>query len=289
MSTSYENFVTVNFKDFPKKYFFAVDNIDLKYGDYAVVETDVGLELVEVIADVKPVRDIEGDFTLKPIFRKASRRDIANYDRSLELGDKAIEVTKRAIKKLKLKMNPLSAKYSLDWSRVLITYVAEERVDFRELLQILNKELSVRIELKQIGERDKAKLISGLATCGMETCCSRYMNEFNMVSINMAKNQNLAINVSKLSGLCGKFMCCLRYENDDYKEMRKEYPPINTKVMYKGQSYHVNSLNYLAEEAKLVNREETIFVNFNEAFYDYNRQMNNMADKTCKCPKKQMQ
>lgn len=289
MSTSYENFVTVNFKDFPKKYFFAVDNIDLKYGDYAVVETDVGLELVEVIADVKPVRDIEGDFTLKPIFRKASRRDIANYDRSLELGDKAIEVTKRAIKKLKLKMNPLSAKYSLDLSRVLITYVAEERVDFRELLQILNKELSVRIELKQIGERDKAKLISGLATCGMETCCSRYMNEFNMVSINMAKNQNLAINVSKLSGLCGKFMCCLRYENDDYKEMRKEYPPINTKVMYKGQSYHVNSLNYLAEEAKLVNREETIFVNFNEAFYDYNRQMNNMADKTCKCPKKQMQ
>ncbi|NLY62704.1 MAG: stage 0 sporulation protein [Erysipelothrix sp.] len=289
MSTSYENFVTVNFKDFPKKYFFAVDNIDLKYGDYAVVETDVGLELVEVIADVKPVRDIEGDFTLKPIFRKASRRDIANYDRSLELGDKAIEVTKRAIKKLKLKMNPLSAKYSLDLSRVLITYVAEERVDFRELLQILNKELSVRIELKQIGERDKAKLISGLATCGMETCCSRYMNEFNMVSINMAKNQNLAINVSKLSGLCGKFMCCLRYENDDYKEMRKEYPPVNTKVMYKGQSYHVNSLNYLAEEAKLVNREETIFVNFNEAFYDYNRQMNNMADKTCKCPKKQMQ
>lgn len=287
MSKSFDNFVTVNFKDFAKTYYFGVDNLQLKYGDEAVVETELGYELVEVVSDLQPISELPSEFKLKPLIRKASRRDLRNYDRSMEMSKEAYDIASKHIKDLKLAMRPLSAKYSIDLSKVLITYVAEERVDFRELLKRLNQDLRVRIELKQIGERDKAKMISGLATCGMETCCSRFMDDFEMISINMAKNQNLALNISKLSGLCGKFMCCLKHEDESYTQMKKDYPPLNTKIIYKGESYHLNGMNYLAEEAKLVNREETIFVNFNEAFYDYNERMKKMPKKDCNCPKKQ--
>lgn len=269
MNSNFENFVTVNFKDYAKSYYFGVEDLDLSYGDYAVADTEFGLELVQLVSNKEPIAKLPGQFKLKGLVRKASKQDEENYERGIELANSALDTINEHIETLKLKMRPLSAKYSLDLRKVLIVYVAEERVDFRELLRLLNRDLRVRIELKQIGERDKAKMISGLATCGMETCCSRFMEDFDMVSINMAKNQNLALNISKLSGLCGKFMCCLKHENDDYSEEKKKWPQMNAKVIYKGVPYHVNGMNYIAQEAKLVNREETIFVNFNEAFYDY--------------------
>lgn len=269
MSQKFEKFVTVNFKDYAKSYYFGVKNDNFKYGDFAVADTSLGNELVQLVSNVQPISELPGSFELKPIIRKATKRDHDNYNKGIEMADDAMKVVQKHIDSLKLKMRPLSAKYSLDLKKVLIVYVAEERVDFRELLRLLNSDLRVRIELKQIGERDKAKMVSGLATCGMETCCSRFMSDFDMISINMAKNQNLALNISKLSGLCGKFMCCLKHENDAYSEAKKAWPPLNSKVIYKGEQYHVNGMNYIAEEAKLVNREETIFVNFNEAFYDY--------------------
>lgn len=269
MSQKFDKFVTVNFKDYAKSYYFGIKDEDLRYGDFAVADTSLGNELVQLVSNVQDISELPGSFELKPIIRKANKRDHDNYNKGLQLADEAMEVVQKHINTLKLKMRPLSAKYSLDLRKVLIVYVAEERVDFRELLRLLNSDLRVRIELKQIGERDKAKMVSGLATCGMETCCSRFMTDFDMISINMAKNQNLALNISKLSGLCGKFMCCLKHENDIYSEVKKEWPPLNAKVIYKGEQYHVNGMNYIAQEAKLVNREETIFVDFNEAFYDF--------------------
>ncbi len=278
MNSNFESFVTVNFKDYAKSYYFGVNDLDISYGDYAVADTEFGLELVELVSNKKPISELPGQFKLKGLVRKANSKDISNYERGIELAKEALDCISNHIDVLKLKMRPLSAKYSLDLRKVLIVYVAEERVDFRELLRLLNSDLRVRIELKQIGERDKAKMISGLATCGMETCCSRFMDDFDMVSINMAKNQNLALNISKLSGLCGKFMCCLKHENDDYSEEKKKWPQMNAKVIYKGVPYHVNGMNYIAQEAKLVNRDETIFVNFNEAFYDYLSKKNKRSE-----------
>lgn len=269
MSNMFEQFVTVNFKNYAKNYYFGVEDLNLAQGDFAVADTDLGSELVEIVEGPQSTDLLPGNFKLKGIQRRASHKDLENYDKSEQLAKVALSSVEKHIKQLKLKMKPLSAKYSLDLKKVLIVYVAEERVDFRELLRLLNSDLRVRIELKQIGERDKAKMVSGLATCGMETCCSRFMDDFEMISINMAKNQNLALNISKLSGLCGKFMCCLKHEDKVYSDVKKEWPALNSQVIYKGQKYFVNGMNYLAEEAKLVNKEETIYVNFNEAFYDY--------------------
>lgn len=271
MNSNFEYFVTVNFKNQNKPYYFGIRNQRIGYGDHIVVETSGGLELVEVISNPEPLDKLPGSFELKPVVRRARSSDMRNYEQSLELSKIALETVTRFIDELGLNMNPISAEYTLDHSKVLIVYVADERVDFRELLRRLNAELRARIELRQIGERDKAKMVSGLATCGMETCCSRFMDNFEMISINMAKNQNLALNISKLSGLCGKFMCCLKHEDNMYKEMKKEWPEVNSKVMYKGNEYYVNSLNYIAEEAKLMNKEETIYIPFEEAFSDYLR------------------
>ncbi len=272
MSTKFEYFVTVNFKEQTKPYYFGLNEKTIGYGDYIVVDTTRGLELVEVISNADLVENLPGNFDLKPVLRKANAQDIENYNKSLKLSEKAMAATSRFIKELGLNMNPISAEYTLDHTKVLVVYVAEERVDFRELLKRLNAELRVRIELRQIGERDKAKMVSGLATCGMETCCSRFMKDFDMISINMAKNQNLALNISKLSGLCGKFKCCLKHEDQMYTEMKKEWPPVNTKLRYKGSEYYLNSMNYISKEAKLMNSEETIYVPFEEAFVDHLRQ-----------------
>ncbi len=272
MNSKFKRFVTVNFKNQNKPYYFGINEENYGYGDHLVVDTAGGLELVEVIANPEALDKLPGTFELKPILRKARSSDLRNYEKGLELSKKALEAVTRFITELDLNMNPIGAEYSLDLSKVLIIYVSDERVDFRELLRRLNAELRVRIELRQIGERDKAKMVSGLATCGMETCCSRFMDNFDMISINMAKNQNLALNISKLSGLCGKFMCCLKHENDMYTQMKKEWPEENSKIRYKGEFYYVNSLNYIAEEVKLVNKEETLYVPFEEAFVDYLRE-----------------
>lgn len=271
MNSKFEYFVTVNFKNQTKPYYFGLNDKFVGYGDHIVVDTARGLELVEVISNPEPATEVPGNFELKPVIRKATEKDMEDYKKSLVLADKALAAISRFIKELGLKMNPITAEYTLDHNKVLIVYLAEERVDFRELLKRLNAELRVRIELRQIGERDKAKMISGLATCGMETCCSRFMKDFDMISINMAKNQNLALNISKLSGLCGKFKCCLKHEDKMYTEMKKEWPEVNSKIRYKGEEYYLNAMNYIAEEAKLMNKEETIYVPFEEAFADHLR------------------
>lgn len=279
MNSKFKYFVTVNFKDQTKPYYFGLNDNNIGYGDYIVVDTNTGLELVEVISTPQNISELPGVFELKPIVRKANSKDLQNYKKSLELAKEAMKTVSRLIQELKLNMNPIRADYSLDHTKVLIIYVAEERVDFRELLKRLNAQLRVRIELRQIGERDKAKMLSGLATCGMETCCSRFMSDFDMISINMAKNQNLALNIPKLSGLCGKFKCCLKHEDQMYTEAKKEWPKEKSKIRYKGSEYYVNGMNYIAEEAKLVNKEETIYVPFAEAFADHIRKEKRRASK----------
>jgi len=258
--------VSIRFKGTKKCYYFGTSEVNIKDGDSAVVETIRGIEIGEVIGDVKKVEDISLKTPLKPIIRKATSTDLKNNEHNKELAVESLEICRREIAKLKLDMNLISAEYTLDRSKVIFVYVADDRVDFRELLKELASILKCRIELRQIGMRDKAKIIGGLGACGMETCCSRFLSEFDVVSINMAKNQLLALNTQKLSGQCGKLMCCLRYEDSTYKELRAGLPKINSQIVYNGNHYRLTSLNVLTKIAKIENREETLFLSFTELF-----------------------
>lgn len=162
----------------------------------------------------------------------------------------------------------IEAEYTLDCSKIIFVYVADERVDFRELLKELASRFRSRIELRQVGPRNKSKIIGGLGMCGMETCCSRFLNDFDVVSINMAKNQLLALNIQKLSGQCGKLMCCLKYEDAQYKVMRQGLPKLNAQIEYKGKKYRVTSMNVLLQQAKIENKEDVQFLDFKELWPD---------------------
>lgn len=262
----YPYVVSVKFKGTKKHYYFGSYENNVVDKDYVVVETVRGIELGEAVGEVHKLEDVNIRNPLKPIIRKATENDLRSNQRNQELAEEALEICRGEVEKLQLDMNLISAEYTLDRSKVIFVYVADDRVDFRELLKELAQALKCRIELRQIGMRDKAKIVGGLAVCGMETCCSRYLQEFDVVSINMAKNQLLALNTQKLSGQCGKLMCCLRYENTAYKELRAVLPKLNSQIVYKDKHYRLTSMNVLTKLAKLENREETLFLSFDELF-----------------------
>ena len=154
-------------------------------------------------------------------------------------------------------MNLISCEYTLDKSKVIFSYVADERVDFRELLKVLASRLKTRIELRQVGSRDKAKMIGGIGLCGLPLCCATYLNEFDGISISRAKNQMLAINIPKLSGQCGKLMCCLKYEDDAYTDLKQEFPEIGAKVFIDKVEYEVTSMNVISKTVKIDNENDS--------------------------------
>jgi cell fate regulator YaaT (PSP1 superfamily) len=262
---------SIRFHGNQKAYSFGAHEAEYSYEDQVVVETARGLELGQIISEARNAEEFNISTELKPILRKASERDLANYERNKHDSKDALASCQALIKRLNLDMNLISAEYTLDRSKVIIVYVADERVDFRELLKELAGQLKCRIELKQIGPRDKAKMIGGIGPCGQETCCSKFLNNFDVVSINMAKNQLLALNISKLSGQCGKLMCCLKYEDENYKEMRKGCPKLNEQIDYEGNRYRVTNMNVITQQAKLENREATHFLSFTEAFKNYKK------------------
>ncbi|NTW91201.1 MAG: stage 0 sporulation protein [Erysipelotrichaceae bacterium] len=271
VSHEYKYVFSVRFHGNQKAYSFGSDEPIYAYEEYVVVETARGLELGQVISEARLKEELNLTTELKPILRKASEKDLANYQKNKEESKDALRVCNELIQKLNLDMNLISAEYTLDRSKIIFVYVADERVDFRELLKDLASQLKCRIELKQIGPRDKAKMIGGIGPCGLETCFSKFLNNFDVVSINMAKNQLLALNISKLSGQCGKLMCCLKYEDENYKEMRKGCPKMNEQIDHDGKRYRVTSMNVITQQAKLENREEAHFLPFEEAFKEYRK------------------
>ena len=260
VAPAYRFVVSVRFKNSRKAYSFGTDDETLEYGDYVVVETVRGVEMGEIISNLRDVSMHTQNTPLKPVLRKASRRDREMYAENKDLAKEALTRCQEAVARLKLDMNLISCEYTLDRSKIIFVYVADERVDFRELLKELAGIFKCRIELRQIGPRDKAKIIGGLGTCGMETCCSRFMDDFDVVSINMAKNQLLALNIQKLSGQCGKLMCCLKFEDENYKQLRAGLPKMNAQVEYEGKLYRVTSMNVINGTAKLENRENVQFI-----------------------------
>ena len=255
---SYKYVVSVKFANSKKAYNFGTNDDTIEYGEKVVVETVRGMEIGEIISDLRDASTVNLNLELKPVLRKATEKDLASHERNKADSPEAMRKCQQAIEKLGLEMYLISAEYTLDRSKVIFSYVADDRIDFRELLKQLAAIFKCRIELRQIGSRDKAKIIGGLGTCGMETCCSRFLDDFDIVSINMAKNQLLALNTQKLSGQCGKLMCCLKYEDDNFKCMRKGLPKLNAQVEYEGEKYRITSMNLLNGSVRLSNRNNAI-------------------------------
>lgn len=256
----------VSFKDSKKIYTFGCDVDEYKVEDIVVVETIRGLELGKIVKESEAF--LSNGMEIKPIVRKATEKDLKITEANLEKAKHAVEVCSECIRRLNLDMNLIEAEYTLDSSKIIFVYVADERVDFRELLKELASIFKCRIELRQIGPRNKSKLIGGLGSCGMETCCSRFLNDFDVVSINMAKNQLLALNIQKLSGQCGKLMCCLKFEDTQYKKLREGLPKMNSQIEYKGSRYRITSMNVLLQQVKLENKEDVQFLSFKEVWPD---------------------
>ena len=261
---SYKYCVSVKFKGTKKAYSFGTDDESLKYGDKVVVETIRGIELGELISELRDPSSFTLQTALKPILRKATEADIQQNLDNLAETESLLQRCQKCIDDLALDMNLISAEYTLDRTKVIFSYVSENRVDFRELLKVLAATFKCRIELRQIGPRDKAKIVGGLGCCGMETCCSRFFDDFDIVSINMAKNQLLALNTAKLSGQCGKLMCCLKFEDDIYKQLREGLPKLNSVVYYDKEKYRITSMNILNNSVHLSNKENAIDISIDE-------------------------
>lgn len=262
---AYTHIAYVSFKESKKVYTFGTNNTDLKVHDEVVVETVRGMELGKIVKECEVFLAGTGKhMEMKPVIRKATEEDIQASKDNVEKAKEAMKICARYIKQLGLDMNLIEAEYTLDCSKIIFVYVADERVDFRELLKELAAQFKCRIELRQIGPRNKSKIVGGLGMCGMETCCSRFLNDFDVVSINMAKNQLLALNIQKLSGQCGKLMCCLKYEDKQYKVLREGLPKLNSQIEYQGRKYRVTSMNVLLQQAKIENKEDVQFLDFKE-------------------------
>lgn len=259
----YPNYVGVRFKSVGKIYYFATD-LPVHKLDKVVVETVRGVELGEIATDLKPMETLTLEAELKPILRMATPEDVEAYQKNLEKAKSAFEQCKQIIKKHELEMRLVHCEYTLDATKVIFMYVSDERVDFRELLKELASVFKCRIELRQIGPRDKAKLVGGLGSCGLPLCCSSFLGEFDGVSINMAKNQMLAINIDKISGACGRLMCCLKYEDDLYTKEKKRFPKLGSKVIYEGKNYKVTGINILNDNVKIEGEGTVLFVDVSE-------------------------
>ena len=279
----YTHFVGVKFLNTPRAYFFGVKDIELALEDKVIVETVRGIELGTVAIEPMSIDKYSNSLSLKPILRKATDTDIKLSEINQKDALFAMDICQNEVKKLNLEMNLISCEYTLDKSKVLFSYLADDRVDFRELLKVLAAKLHTRIELRQIGSRDKAKMIGGLGVCGLPLCCSTFLNEFDGISINRAKNQMLAINIPKLSGQCGKLICCLKYEDDAYTEERKFFPDLGTRVFIDKVEYTVTSINILSRIVKIENEDDVKFISLEDfkkqSCYNGNRRKDNKNDK----------
>jgi cell fate regulator YaaT (PSP1 superfamily) len=214
----------VGFRSAAKVYYYDPGDLELKSGDPVVVESGDGEEYGIVRGEVKDLPEKEVGRTVRKVLRAATAEDTAKYESDLLRRSEAMVTCREKIEQRGLDMKLIDADYTFDGSKVVFYFTSEERVDFRELVRDLASTFHKRIELRQVGVRDEAKMLGGVGSCGRALCCSGWMQHFEPVSIKMAKVQNLSLNPTKISGCCGRLMCCLKYENDIYQEMRKGMP-----------------------------------------------------------------
>lgn len=222
--------IGVRFKSVGKVYYFAPDGLKIDAGEKVIVETARGIECGDVVLSNKMVDDAEIVAPLKPVMRVATKEDLEQVEKNKQKEASAFEICEAKIRQFGLNMCLIDVECTFDNSKILFYFSAENRVDFRELVKELASVFHTRIELRQIGVRDEAKMLGGLGICGREFCCSSYMGEFAPVSIKMAKEQSLSLNPTKISGTCGRLMCCLKYEQDGYEELLKTTPKVGALV-----------------------------------------------------------
>jgi cell fate regulator YaaT (PSP1 superfamily) len=223
--------VGIRFKKVGKIYYFAPGDIKTNLGDKVIVETVRGLECGDVVIANRTIDDKSFAAALKPIIRIATAEDMAVLEKNKKLVEEAFKVCQEKIAYRKLKMNLIDVECTFDHNKLLFYFTAESRVDFRELVKDLAAVFRTRIELRQIGVRDEAKILGGLGICGREFCCKAHMGDFNPVSIKMAKEQGLSLNPTKISGTCGRLMCCLKNEQAAYEELLKITPKVGAVVV----------------------------------------------------------
>ena len=222
--------VGVSFPNSCKIYFFDPKGINFKLGDGVVVETSKGVEFGTITKEVEEVEESKIVQPLKPVIRKATEKDIEKINAFKEKKPSIIETAEKEVEKHGLDMKIVDVERSFDGAKLTIYYTSPNRIDFRELVKSLASSLKQRIDLRQIGSRDEAKMLGGIAPCGRVCCCKAFLPDFKKVTIKMAKNQGLSLNPSKISGLCGRLMCCLEYENEPYAEVYKKMPKVGSEV-----------------------------------------------------------
>ena len=253
--------IGVKFKKVGKTYFFDPKGQKFNKGDFVIVETANGVEFAEVVVPNKEMEEENLVSPLKPIMRKANYKDIKHNQENKKKEEEALRKAEKLAKKHNLDMNITEVEYTFDNTKLLFYFTADGRIDFRDLVKDLAAIYKTRIELRQIGVRDQVKKIGGNGVCGRELCCCTFLENFNSVSIKMAKEQNIALTPSKISGNCGRLMCCLRYEQNVYEEKLSRLPKVGAtvKVQDEGEGV-VDSVETLKEKVKIKFKD-------NEGFY----------------------
>ena len=254
--------IGVRFRTAGKVYFFDPGDKDIKNGDHVIVETARGIEYGNVVLGTREVEEGKVIQPLKPVIRMATSEDEAIEKRNKEKEREAFKICLEKIKKRELEMKLIDAEYTFDNYRVLFYFTADGRVDFRELVKDLASVFKTRIELRQVGVRDETKIMGGIGICGRPLCCHSYLSEFAPVSIKMAKEQNLSLNPTKISGVCGRLMCCLKNEEETYQVLNSKLPGtgdfVTTNDGFKGEVHSVNVLRQLVKVIVNVNDEKEI-------------------------------
>ncbi len=249
--SDFEEIVGISFREAGKIYYFSPGKFKLSVGDKVIVETARGVELGGVKVANKKVSVDKIVSPLKPITRIATAEDLEKNEKNRKAEADALEICKKKVETHGLGMDLVGAEYTFDNSKLIFYFTCESRVDFRELVRDLASTFRTRIELRQIGIRDEAKMMGGLGVCGRKFCCSNFLSDFVQVSIKMAKEQNFSLNSSKVSGACGRLMCCLRYEHETYEEAIKNTPPTGSTVSTKDGVGVVVETKPLAAEIKV--------------------------------------
>ncbi|MCK6255107.1 stage 0 sporulation family protein [Fictibacillus sp. WQ 8-8] len=237
--------VGVRFKKAGKIYYFDPGDLDIIKDTFVIVETARGIEYGKVVIDKKQVGENDVVLPLKKVVRSANEKDTLAVDENKKAAQNAFELCTEKITEHKLDMKLVDVEYTFDRNKVIFYFTADGRIDFRELVKDLASIFRTRIELRQIGVRDEAKMLGGIGPCGRMLCCSTFLGDFEPVSIKMAKDQNLSLNPAKISGLCGRLMCCLKYENDYYEEVKRELPDVGEHIATPDGRGRVVGLNML--------------------------------------------
>lgn len=244
--------IGVRFKEVGKIYYFDPDEIQFTLGQRVIVETSRGVECGEVAMANRQITDSEIVKPLKKVMRPATEADLQQVESNRQKEEQAFEVCAKKIEEHKLDMKLVDVEYTFDNNKILFYFTADGRVDFRELVKDLAAVFRTRIELRQIGVRDEAKMLGGIGVCGRPFCCSSFLGEFQPVSIKMAKEQNLSLNPTKISGICGRLMCCLKYEQEAYESLLRMTPKVGSTVSTPEGRGTVQETNLLTGSMKII-------------------------------------